>query len=145
VKIRTKIAAVAVGTGALVTVAAPAHAQSAPSAGVNINLAPRVVGACTYVASLPGRDIHTITFALKYSVTAEGPAFATNGYCGVKDANGAPYGGVAAFGVGPYAEGAGTVDVPAGIVGPKVCNTPQALYLDGSEGNPDHVTECTAL
>jgi hypothetical protein len=145
VKIRTKIAAVAVGTCALVMVAAPAHAQSAPSVGVNITDAPGVTGICGFVASLPSTDIHHITFALKYTVTATGPAFATNGVCEVLDEDGVSYGRVTAAGVGPVAEGAGTVTVPADIVGPQVCNTPHALYLDGTEANSDNVQKCRAI
>jgi hypothetical protein len=147
-RLQTRIGTLLTTTAtAMVLVAAPAYAGTGPSAGLNITTAPRVTGRCAFVTTVPSASISMITVALSYTVTAEGSAFATNGLCYVAahGGSGTRYGGVPAIGLGPVAQGAGTVDFPREIVDPYVCNKPQALYTDGTSGNPDDITTCTPL
>lgn len=102
-------------------------------------------GVCTFVADLPDQSFNNMTIAIKYEIIAENAAFAVNGICQIKDAYNRVYGSLSAGAPGMYATNADDVVVPRNIVGAKACNTPEALWLDGTEANPTNKTTCTAL
>ncbi|HVF06202.1 MAG TPA: hypothetical protein VNA20_15275 [Frankiaceae bacterium] len=143
--VRSKIGFSALAVGAFCTLlATPASAAgynltkvSSPGGTVN--------GVCAFVADLPDQSFNNMTIAVKYEIFAEDPAYAVSGICQIKDVNNRVYGTIVAGAPGMYATNADDVVVPRNIVGAKACNTPEALWLDGTEANPTNKTTCTAL
>lgn len=146
-KFSSKIGTTVAATAAFVVLASPALAMSAP--GTNVykvsSRAGNVTGVCTFVSDVPDQSFANMTIALKYEVAADQPAYAVSGVCTIKDAAGKAYGSISAGMVGSFATNAGTVVVPRGIVGAQACNTPEALWLDGTEANTKNLTHCVKL
>lgn len=143
-EIRSSIRALAVATGTFSLLLSPAHAT-----GTNINTVPspagNVTGLCTYVEDLPDQSFNNMTIVIKFEVSADAPAWAVNGVCTIKDINNKVYGSVTAGAPGVFAANADRIVVPRNIVGAKACNTPEALWLNGTEANPTNRTTCTPL
>lgn len=149
-KMRHKVGTVVAAVGVLGVVAAsPASATTLGGAGFNktdvSSAGGTVSGLCTFVTSIPSQSFNDIQFVLKLEIVADAPAYAVNGICTIKDMYGASYGSLVAGAPGSYATNAGTFSVNKDIKGAKVCTTPEALWLDGTEANPRNLSTCTPL
>jgi hypothetical protein len=124
----------AVSTAAIVAVllmpAAPAHAIADFGGATADGPVPWTLTAeCSLVVGFT-TDIQSLTFVVKASAHAEGPAFGTRVACSVYDEEGDRVGGCSGALFGPTAACTDTVTMEMGQV-PSICVTASAIYATG--------------